>query len=82
MAKARKSVNSKIDLFIISQVKRMREQLDFTQEDIAIHLNVSTGYIGHIESPLFRAKYNTGHLNELAKLLKCSPKDFFPEKPI
>lgn len=60
----------------------MRTNLGYTQEDIAIHLNVSTGYIGHIESPKFRAKYNTEQLNELAKLFKCSPKDFMPEKPL
>jgi transcriptional regulator with XRE-family HTH domain len=72
----------KIDLYIISQVAKLRNQNNYTQEDIAIHLNVSTGYIGHIESPKFRAKYNTYHLNELAKLFKCSPKEFMPEKPL
>ncbi|HEY4156350.1 MAG TPA: helix-turn-helix transcriptional regulator, partial [Puia sp.] len=71
----KKPAKSKIDLFIISRVKERRENLLKTQEDIAVHLDVSTGYIGHIESPNFRAKYNTGHLNELAKLLKCSPRD-------
>ena len=40
------------------------------------------GYIGHIESPNFRAKYNIGHLNELAKLFKCTFKDPFPAKPV
>ena len=53
-----------------------------TQEDIAIHLNLSTGFIGHIQSSNYRAKYNSQHLNELAKLFKCSPKDFMPEKPL
>ena len=51
-------------------------------DDIAIHLNVSPGFISHIESPHRRAKYNNTHLNELAKVFKCSPKDFFPEKPL
>jgi transcriptional regulator with XRE-family HTH domain len=78
----KKPAKSKIDLVVISLVKKRREALRLTQEDIAIHLDVSTGYIGHIESPNFRAKYNIGHLNELAKLLKCTFRDFFPEKPI
>lgn len=79
---AKNSLKSKIDTFIISQVKKKREERDIQQDDIAIHLNVSTGFVGQIESPNFRAKYNSQHLNELAKLFKCSPKDFMPEKPL
>ena len=79
---SKKVHKSKIDLYIISQAIKLRNQGGYTQEDVAIHLNVSTGYIGHIESPNFRAKYNTVHLNELAKLFQCSPKDFLPEEPI
>ena len=60
----------------------MRLDQGLSQDDISIHLNLSKGYIGHIESPNFIAKYNTSHLNELAKLFKCSPKDFMPEKPL
>jgi transcriptional regulator with XRE-family HTH domain len=73
---------SKIDWYIINKVREMRIAKDITQEDIAIQLNLSVGFIGHIESPNFRAKYNTIHLNELAKLLGCSPRDFLPEKPL
>lgn len=79
---AKKILKSKIDLYIISQVKKLRENEDIQQDDIAIHLNVSPGFISHVESPYQRAKYNTSHLNELAKLFKCSPKDFMPEKPL
>ena len=73
---------SKIDWYIVNKVREMRNAKNITQEDIAIQLNLSVGFIGHIESPNFRAKYNTIHLNELAKLLECSPKDFLPEKPL
>lgn len=79
---AGKIQKTKIDWFIINKVKELRIDRKLEQDDIAIHLNVSSGFIGQIESPNFRAKYNTGHLNELAKLFKCSPKDFFPEKPL
>ena len=79
---ANKNIKAKIDWYIISKVKEMRNTKKLEQDDIAIHLNVSTGFIGQIESPNFRAKYNTQHLNELAKLFKCSPKDFMPEKPL
>lgn len=73
---------AKIDWHIVSRVKEMRLQKGLGQEHIAVHLNVSTGFIGHVESPRFRAKYNTVHLNELAKLFKCSPRDFLPERPV
>ena len=79
---AKKIQKSKIDLFIIAQVRKKREDINLQQDDIAIHLNVSPGFISHVESPYQRAKYNTQHLNELAKLFKCSPREFWPDKPI
>ena len=79
---SKKILKNKIDWFIIDQVREKRLTKGLSQDDIALHLELSKGYIGHIESPNFIAKYNTGHLNELAKLFKCSPKDFMPEKPL
>ena len=77
-----KTEKKPIDLFIINQVREIRNGQGISQEQIAFHLGVSEGFIGQIESPKFRAKYNTDHLNSLAKLFKCSPKDFLPEDPI
>ena len=79
---AKKILKSKIDLYIIEQVKNRRNYLDIHQDDLAIHLDVSPSYISHIESPYQRAKYNSIQLNELARLLKCSPRDFWPDKPL
>lgn len=79
---AYKNQKSKIDWYIISKVKEIRVAREIEQDDIAIHLEVSTGFIGQIESPNYRAKYNTQHLNEIAKLLKCSPKEFWPDKAL
>lgn len=75
-------LKSKIDLFIVNKVREIRLERGFTQENIAFHLGLSVGFIGQIESSKFRAKYNAVHLNELAKLLDCSPKDFWPDKAI
>ncbi len=69
-------------MFIVNRVREMRLERGLSQEHIAVHLKLSVGFIGHIESPNFIAKYNAMHLNELAKLFKCSPKDFWPEKPV
>jgi ribosome-binding protein aMBF1 (putative translation factor) len=73
---------SKIDSYIVNKVREMRLKNNLSQTDIAVHLNLSVGFVGHIESPKFRAKYNTIHINELAKLFDCSPKEFLPEKPL
>lgn len=79
---AEKTVKSKIDWYIVNKAREIRIQKGLTQEEIAIQLNLSVGFIGYIESPNFRVKYNAIHLNEPAKLFGCSPKDFFPEKPL
>ncbi len=79
---AKKNQKNTIDWFIVNKVREMRVQKGISQVDIAVHLNLSTGFIGQVESPNYRAKYKTLHLNDLAKLFKCSPKDFWPEKPL
>ena len=55
--------------------------MGISQKELAYLLEMSIGFIGNIENPKYRAKYNLNHLNELAKIFKCSPKDFLPEKP-
>ncbi|RPD39102.1 XRE family transcriptional regulator [Chitinophaga barathri] len=76
------NAKSPIDWHVVNKVREIRLKKDISQADIAFHLNLSIGFIGHIESQNFRAKYNSIHLNELAKLFECSPKDFWPEKPL
>jgi transcriptional regulator with XRE-family HTH domain len=75
-------INRKIDLYIIERVRQMREANGVSQEVLAEHIGVTAGYVGQIESPKYRAKYNIYHLNSIAQLFKCSPRDFLPEKPI
>jgi DNA-binding XRE family transcriptional regulator len=79
---AKQNLKNKVDWYLINKIKERRNMLRLTQVDLAIHLEVSSGFIGQVESPKYRTKYKTSQLNELAKLLKCSPKDFWPEKPI
>lgn len=71
-----------IDWFIINTIREIHTSKGFSQEDIAAHLNLTAGFIGQVESPNYRAKYKTLHLTEIAKLFGCSPKDFWPEKPL
>ena len=73
-------MKSKIDLYVIEKVKEKRTGRNLSQADLAFELGMSIGFIGKVESPKYPAHYNIRHLNELAKILKCSPQDFLPKK--
>lgn len=73
---------SEIELYIIQRVKEHREKNGMTQMDLSLRLGKGVGFIGDIEAPSKTAKYNVKHLNDIAKILKCSPKDFWPDKPL
>jgi transcriptional regulator with XRE-family HTH domain len=75
-------LHSKIEEFVINSVKEKRIAKGISQKELAYLLEVSVGFIGNLENPKYRAKYNLNHLNELSKIFNCSPKDFLPEKPI
>jgi len=74
--------HSAIDKYVIDKVKEKRVEKGYSQKELAFQLNVSIGFIGDIENPNYRAKYNLTHINELAKIFDCSPQDFLPEKPL
>ena len=71
-----------IEQYVIDKVKEKRLKMNISQAELARLMDVSEGFIGNIENPNYRAKYNLNHLNELAKILQCSPKDFIPDKPL
>jgi len=73
---------SKIENYVILKVKEKREALDITQEKLSNKLDKNSSYIAHIEAPSKKAKYNICVLNEIAKIFGCSPKDFWPDKPL
>lgn len=73
---------SLIEQYIIDVVRRKRIENKLSQKALADLMNKSIGFIGDIESPKFRAKYNVNHINDLAKIFECSPKDFMPEEPL
>jgi len=73
---------SSVDWYIVNKVRDLRVKKGMSQEELAIHLGISRGFVGHIESPEFVSKYSMVQLNEIAKIFKCSPRDFLPEKPL
>ena len=63
---------TKIEEFVIQKVKAMRMERKWSQMELA----------DDIENPKRRAKYNLNHLNILAKVFGCSPRDFLPDTPV
>lgn len=75
-------MKSKIDQYVISRVKDKRVESNLSQADLAYELGMSVGFIGKVESTKYSSHYNLKHLNDLAKILKCSPQDFLPKRPL
>lgn len=75
-------MKSKVDQYVISRVKDKRVEKNLSQADLAYELGMSVGFIGKVESTKYSSHYNLKHLNDLAKILKCSPQDFLPKRPL
>jgi len=75
-------LKSRIDIYVIDRVKEKRTEKNLSQADLAYELGMSVGFIGKVESSKYTSHYNLKHLNDLARILKCSPQDFLPKKPI
>lgn len=68
-----------IDDYIVDKVREIREEKDLSQKDLSYAVNKSKNFISKRENGT--EKYNIVHINEIARVLGCSPKDFLPEKP-
>jgi ribosome-binding protein aMBF1 (putative translation factor) len=77
-----KSILTPFEQYVVTVVKKKRIEIGWSQKDLAYEIDTSVGFIGHVENPKMRHKYNLNHINDLAKAFKCSPKDFLPEKPL
>ena len=53
-----------------------------SQDEIGSIIGKSKSFIGNIESPKNRAKYNLNHINSLADYFNISPKDFLPKEAL
>lgn len=74
-------MKSEIQAFTIYKVMKMRKEKGFSQKELACQMNVTHSFIQQIENPRSNTAYNLNHLNLIACILKCSIKDFMPEKP-
>ena len=75
-------MKTKIDLYVITRVKERRLEKNISQAELANELGMSVGFIGKVESLKYPSHYNIKHLNQLAKILDCSPQEFLPKKPL
>ena len=75
-------MKSGIEWYVIQKVKEKREEKGFTQIELSIELGLTSGWVGKVVSRKIRDKYNLNHLNELARIFKCNPQDFFPKKAL
>lgn len=73
---------TKLDIYLLRKVKDMRERHGMSQIALSQELGVADSFVSNVESSKRRNKYNVNHLNLLAKIFGCSPKDFLPEKSI
>ena len=62
-------MKTEIDLYVIAKVREYRLMAKHTQESLSYTLGYTRTFISNFE-------------NKIAKVLKCSPKDFLPQDPL
>ena len=72
---------SKIEQYVIDKVREKRIKAGLTQTVLSVAMDISSKFVGNVESAKSNAKYNINHLNKLAIIFECSIKDFFPDEP-
>jgi len=73
---------TEIERYVISKVREKRELLGISQEELSLSIGKNITFISQIEARSKKAKYNINHLNDIAKVFKCSSKDFWPDRPL
>lgn len=74
---------TKVDKYVINRVRELRKEKGISQSQLAFEIGMaSNSYIAMIESCKYHKKYNVSQLNEIARVLECSPRDFLPEQPL
>ena len=69
-----------IELYIIEAVRKRREELKISPNKLSLEIGLVRNFVSCPENYTLGYKYNSNHLNELAKILDCSISDFYPPK--
>ena len=75
-------MKTKVQLYTSEKAKQYRLDADMSLRYLGDCLNVSHTFIHDVEDPEKDQAYNLNHINELAKIFKCTLWDFLPEKPL
>jgi transcriptional regulator with XRE-family HTH domain len=72
---------TEIEQYVIEQVKQKRISASVSQDKLSTMMGLNEKFVTKVENPNRIEKYNINHLNKIAEILKCSTREFFPEKP-
>ena len=71
-----------VELYAIEAVRKKRLALGIDAKDLSLRIGVDGNWVGKVENPKEREKYNLNHLHEIAKVLECPISDFLPDPPL
>jgi len=71
-----------IEQYVIDRIKEIRIAKGFSQRRLENEADFPGGFVGRVESPKQHVKYNLNHINRIASILKCSLKEFFPDRAL
>lgn len=65
---------------IVDKIRRLRLSNSYSQQDIAVILNISNGQVGNIETPTKSHKYTLSQLSRICDEFNIEIVDLFIEK--
>lgn len=71
-----------IELYVTEAIKKRRKVKNISTRALSVSIGLEESFVGLVENPKTRTKYNLNHLNEIAKILDCSLADFLPPSPL
>ena len=69
-----------IEAYIIEAVRKRRQELGINPSKLSLEMGLVRNFVNCTENYTLGYKYNSNHLNELAKILYCSIADFYPTR--
>ena len=71
---------AEIDWYVINRVKKLRTDMDISQEQLSIKMGLSERFVNKVEDLTSQTKYNLRHLNLIVKAIGVSFSDLLPPK--